>query len=152
MIRTVIVATRVWASAIVYRVLKRVLPLETLVRLAHRAPRPRRSDASTTESDLHAFLARAGRFPFRAPGNCLERSLAVYTLLCESGSAPRLIVGVRRGGSQSIDGHVWVVAGDRAVGESDRFIAEFAPVTEFDASGRRTATARARAIDDLRFV
>jgi hypothetical protein len=142
-------AVRIWTCAAVLRVLKRFVPLETLVRLVQRRPRGRPGD-HTVAAAVHEYLSRGGRFPRRAPGNCLERSLAAYMVLCRAGAAPSLVVGVRRTAGASLDGHVWIVAGERPLGESPAFIAEFAPITVFGPDGRRRSIVPARPAGDLR--
>jgi hypothetical protein len=82
-------------------------------------------------------MGATGRFPARAPANCLERSLAAYRLLCAAGARPELHVGVRRlPESGTLDGHVWLVLDGSAASESREFIRQFTPVFRVDADGR----------------
>jgi hypothetical protein len=138
-----------WLWAAIARPLKHVVPLPSLVRLARpwmilRGPQRRES----IELRLEAFLVRRGRFPWRPPGNCLERSLAAYRILCGAGADPRLVVGVRPG-PRGIDGHVWVVLHGRPLAETID-IDTFTSVAVFDSSGRREP--RGRGEPDLRGI
>jgi len=129
------IAFRLWIWAAALRVLKHVVPLPTLVRMMHAAPTrvgPRATDA------LERYLHASGRFPRRPPGNCLERSLGVYRLLGQAGVSPQLLVGMRRLPSQPIEGHVWVRAGGRPIGETAESLNEFQLTAMFDEHGRRS--------------
>src|SRR5690349_3005765 len=120
----VAIAVRLWLGAAILRVLKRIVPLERLVRLAHREPHGARDQA--LEARLRAYMAMRGRFPRRPPGNCLERSLGAYRILCAAGAAPELVIGVRRAGLRQVEGHVWVRCSGSVVGESDDDVASYA--------------------------
>jgi Transglutaminase-like superfamily len=133
----VFIPLRVWLWAAIVRPLKHVIPLPALVGLAR--PRTRRAGgparSEPVERRLGAYLMRRGRFPARPPGNCLERSLAAYRLLCSAGAEARLVVGVRpsEGG---VEGHVWVVLNGRPFAESAP-VTSYAAVVAFDAAGNR---------------
>lgn len=129
------IALRLWTWAVVLRPVKHVVPLATLVRMMHAAPR-RGADPGAADA-IERYLQASGRFPRRPPGNCLERSLGVYRLLCRAGASPQLLVGMRRLPSQPIEGHVWVSAGGRPVGETAESLNEFQPTAMFDDRGRR---------------
>jgi hypothetical protein len=129
------IAFRLWTWAALLRVLKHVVPLATLVRMMH--ARPRRVAPVVTD-DIERYLHTSGRFPRRPPGNCLERSLGVYRLLCQAGASPELLVGMRRLPSHPIEGHVWVRAAGRPIGETAASLHEFQLTASFDEYGRRT--------------
>jgi hypothetical protein len=135
---TVLMAARLWLWAAMVRPLKHVVPLGTLVRIAHRAPRVG-ADAEVVRRQLEGFLRRSGRAPTRAPANCLERSLGAYRLLCAAGAAPELVVGLRRGSGTSVDGHVWVEVAGCPLAEDESFLARFARLLTFDSNGRQTS-------------
>lgn len=142
-----LVGARLWMWAAVLRVLKHVAPMTSLVRLAQREPRARRKGL---QERVEAYLRMEGRFPFRPPGNCLERSLGAYRLLCEAGANPELVVGVRRGDT-GVNGHVWVTVNGTPAGEKAGDLAAFTTIVTFDATGRqRTATGFEGALSSVR--
>ena len=127
---------RVWLWAAIIRPLKHIVPLPALVRFA----RPLTSSSGAAHRDaverrLERYLTERGRFPARPPGNCLERSLAVYRLLCSVGADVRLVVGLRPG-DRGVDGHVWVVLDGQPFAEAGD-VASYASVLAFDARGNR---------------
>lgn len=133
-----VIAVQFWAWAALLRPLKHVLPLRMLVRLVRAGSRPRASSARPDRAAaILGYLAATGRFPARAPANCLERSLAGYRLLRSAGARPELCVGVRRvPAAGALDGHVWLVLDGTAVAERPEFIREFTVVVRVDADGR----------------
>jgi hypothetical protein len=134
MTRTTI-AIRMWTWAAVLRVLKHAISFDRLVSLVQQ---PATSSARSVVfvAMLDEYLSSAGRFPFRAPANCLERSLAAYRLLCIVDAEPELVVGVRRS-AVGVEGHVWVRVDGRALAERPEHVATFAVVAVFDASAQR---------------
>jgi hypothetical protein len=136
MARSPRIALHLWTSAALLRVLKRFVPLEGLVRLMNRKPSPGRRWTGLPE-ELERYMCTAGRFPWRAPGNCLERSLGAYRLLCEAAAEPELVIGVRRPTDSTVGGHVWVTVAGRPIAEQAEHLAGFVPIVTFDASGRR---------------
>jgi transglutaminase superfamily protein len=136
------IAIRVWAWAATLRVLKRIVPLESLVRMMHRAPgsAPR---SAAFERRLAEYLLREGRFPFRPPSNCLERSLASYRLLGRAGAQPELVVGFRPSPIKHIEGHVWVIVDGRPFAERDVAVGTYTAAVTFDSSACRRPDAGA---------
>jgi len=125
---------RVWFWAAVVRALKHVVPLQLLVRWMSPAGQTPEARA-TFEPALAAYLSARGRFPRRPPGNCLDRSLAAYRLLCAAGAHPELVVGIRPE-ARGLLGHVWLVIDGRPFaerGEIDRYVS----IVRFDDRGRR---------------
>ena len=127
------IAARLWTWAAILRVLKHVVPLGTLVRLMH--ARPARSRSADLEHRLEGYMAASGTFPRRAPGNCLERSLAAYRLLCRASASPTLVVGFRHSASRTVEGHVWVVVDGRALAERPDSVATYRPAIAFGPDG-----------------
>jgi hypothetical protein len=135
----VVLVARLWVLAGCVRVLKHLLPLPALVRLAARAllVRPRAARAERIRR-----IARAGRLPrVRLPGNCLDRSLAFYRLLVSAGASPMLVVGLRAAGPTPFAGHVWLRLDGEELGESFDAHGAFAQVLSFDARGRASTEA-----------
>ena len=137
------ILVRLWIWAALLRALKHLVPLPALVTLA-RVPKaaPRGEEF---EQRLAKYLERRDRFPFRAPGNCLERSLGAYRLLCGNGRRPQLVVGVSlqppgpepKARSLSVRGHVWVEVDGRPFGERPGDLEGFTRVVTFDAEGKQ---------------
>ena len=128
-----VIGIRLWLWAAMLRGLKHVIPIATLVRLARVAPG--RRAAALDASRLEGYLAMRGRFPFRPPSNCLERSLGAYRLLCRGGAEPELVVGVRRSPHRGVEGHVWVSVAGRVLAETAEDVAGFTPIVTFNAGG-----------------
>jgi hypothetical protein len=151
-VATASIAARLWIWAGAQRLLKHILPLESLVRLMHRSGAGA-AGSRQLQRRVEAYLSQTGRFPRRPPSNCLERSLGVYRLLCGGNLAPRLVVGFRRGDSGGLLGHVWVMVDRRALGEDPARLATYTSVIEFDADGRRAASSGGpeNVLADLRF-
>jgi hypothetical protein len=122
-----------WAA--VLPILKRVLPLPTVVKLAARrrggAGRQRRREEEVTT------LARwlYSRSPVR-DDNCLERSLVTYRFLSERGADPLLSIGVRKD-EDGVFGHAWVTVDGEPVYDAPAELAEYATVVTFTAAGAR---------------
>ena len=134
----ILIGSRLWLWAAMLRGLKHVIPLETLVRLTRVTPRSHA--AAGVESQVEAFLERKGRFPFRPPANCLERSFGAYRLLCRAGADPELVVGVKRSPDRGVEGHVWVRVAGRVLAEASDDVEGFTPIVSFDADGRQRRT------------
>ncbi|MDQ3995318.1 MAG: lasso peptide biosynthesis B2 protein [Actinomycetota bacterium] len=121
-----------WAAAL--PVLKRVLPLPTVVKLA---ARPRASHRYANREQEVAALARwlYARRPVR-DDNCLERSLVTYRFLSERGADPVLAIGVRKG-ADGVLGHAWVTVDGEPVYETPDELVDYATVVTFRADGAR---------------
>jgi hypothetical protein len=137
--RDISIALRLWLSAALLRPLKRLVPFETLVRLMHTRPGARHR-SSAFERRLEHYMHRTGRFPFRPPSNCLERSLGAYRILCGANACPELVVGVRRVPGRGVEGHVWVTLDGRALAEHGSDLATYTAIARFDSSARRHTT------------
>ena len=134
-----LIGARLWLWAAMLRGLKQVVPIATLVRIARVSPR--RHPTAGLRQRVESYLERKGRFPFRPPSNCLERSLGAYRLLCRGGAKPELVVGVRHSPERGVEGHVWVTIEGHVLGETDADIAGFTPIVIFDSQGRQTSSA-----------
>ncbi len=137
----VLIGTRMWLWAAMLRILKHIVPISTLVQFAKAAPR--KHAAGLEPSRVEAYMVRKGRFPFRPPANCLERSFGAYRLLCRGGAKPELVVGVRRSAERGVEGHVWVTVAGRVLAETSEEVARFTPIVTFDAEGRQRRMAGA---------
>jgi hypothetical protein len=134
------IAVSLWTSAILLRPLKHVVPLPVLVRLMRpRQPRDDRPHRDAIVRELATYLSRRGPIPFRAPGNCLERSLGAYRLLCSASADPHLVIGVRAS-SDGVDGHVWIELDGQLFGDDPARVAGYAPIASFNAHGDRDAS------------
>lgn len=148
--RTAGIAIRMWGWAALLRSLKHVLPLGTLVKLAH--TRSRTQDRSHEfERRLEAYLEATASFPDRAPANCLERSLGAYRQLCAANAAPTLVVGLRRSERRGVEGHVWVVVDGKALAERD--VTPYTQILTFDSDARPHASGGSAAtLSGIRFA
>ena len=126
-------AISIWFWAAILRVVKHVVPLPRLVGLMHRTGRGQRS--TDFESRLERYLLSTSRFPWRAPANCLERSLGTYRVLCRRSAAPELVIGFSRN-EPALRGHVWVRVDGRVFGDSSA-IDRYTETAVFDAEGNR---------------
>jgi hypothetical protein len=114
-------------------VLKRTVPIATLVRLMA-TPGGRSTQDTRRIVELVDWLYAPRRD--RDLGNCLDRSLVLYRFLSRNEPGTRLVLGMRRG-SSALEGHAWVIAGDRAFGEIPASGGEFMTLATFAADGRR---------------
>ena len=144
------ILVRLWTWAVVLRGLKHVVRLPRLVRLAQ-TDTAREVRSGAFERRLEGYLERRQRFPFRAPGNCLERSLGAYRLLCAQGSNPQLRVGIAvnsqlhkaqlPNAQLPMRGHVWVEVDGRPFGERPGDLDGLTPVVTFGADARARTVA-----------
>ncbi|MBK5295883.1 MAG: lasso peptide biosynthesis B2 protein [Vicinamibacteria bacterium] len=149
-VHTAGIAIRLWGWAALLRPLKHVMPLGTLVRLAHTRP-PVRPRSLEFERRLEIYLAATGTFPRRAPANCLERSLGAYRMLCAANAVPTLVVGLRRSDALGVEGHVWVVVDGRPLAERD--VTAYTQILTFDADARQHASGGSAAmLSGVRFA
>jgi hypothetical protein len=114
-------------------VLKRTVPIATLVPvMAHPAGRSTQDTRRIVELVDWIYAPRRNE----DPGNCLDRSLVLYRFLSPNEPGTRLVLGMRRGSSE-IEGHAWVMAGDRAFGRTPASGGGFETLATFAADGRR---------------
>jgi hypothetical protein len=119
-----------WAA--VLPLLKRVVRLETLVRLMWTEPDVERNSLPeiTKIVVLSRLLTRATA-RFRA--GCYERSLLAYRFLAQCGADPRLVVAVNSSGG-AVTAHAWVTVAGSPVDESEA-IEDFVPVVVYGRCG-----------------
>jgi len=114
--------------------LKHVLPLPALARLAWTRPRGQRRKVGEPEiAQLAWWTSRVQ--PRRFPDNCLERSLVTYRFLARAGARPRLVTGVGRP-EGDIVGHVWVTVEDKPVHDAAESLRAYGTLVEFGEGGR----------------
>lgn len=124
---------RLLAWRLTLPVLKRTVPIATLVRLmASPAGRSTRDTGRIVEFVDLIFTPRRNE----DPGNCLDRSLVLYRFLSRNEPGTHLVLGMRRGSSE-LEGHAWVIAGDRAFGHTPASGGGFEALATFAADGRR---------------
>ena len=130
----VILAVRVMWWASVLPLLKWMLPIRSLVKLAWRTPRVPHDDAR--DDRVLAFSRWACRITrWRSGGNCLERGLISYRFLLEGGAAPTLVVGMRRADETGVIGHAWVLLHGAPAGESLESVKDYVPMFAFGPDG-----------------
>ena len=133
----VLLLVRMLGWAPLLPLLKYVVPLRRLVRLA--AAPPRRSERDRAEE---ARIARLAQLLYRGQrlgvrDNCLERSLLTYRYLGRANADPRLVVGVRKDES-GVLGHVWVTVDGEPVHDPPQALDDLVPMMSFDAAGAVT--------------
>jgi hypothetical protein len=128
-----LLVVRLLAWRVALAVLKRTVPIETLVRWM---AAPGRSPAGDSRRIVE--LVDWAYAPRRSHdlGNCLDRSLVLFRFLSRNEPGTRLVLGMRRGSSE-LEGHAWVIAGDRAFGETSGSADGFVTLATFAADGRR---------------
>src|SRR4051812_40449239 len=118
----VVIFLRLLLWAAYFRIMKRFVPLPTLVSRAVPTTKLHRLCVSPDRiaelriaelGTLAARLIRAG-----GDANCLERSLTIYRQLIRFGGKPALVVGFKR--DLRVLGHVWVVVNGEPLGERER--------------------------------
>jgi hypothetical protein len=110
--------------------LKRLLPLPTLVRLMWR---PARASQRQSVEHIESIVGRLGRV---SGDNCLTRSLIAYRLLSRAGAEPMLVMGFANEGE--LVGHTWVNVLGRPLFENPESLARYTAVVSFGANGRST--------------
>lgn len=135
------IASRMLCWLVILPVLKRVLPLPSLVSLMWSQPvSPRVSTASENDRmwRIAHWLARHA-WP-RTSGTCLEQSLILYRFLSALHASPHLVIGVRRH-NETMGAHAWVTVDGNPVGDSMVALADFAPVVCFGPGGAPSTSA-----------
>ena len=124
---------RLLAWRLALAVLKRTVPITTLVRWMARPGGSSAADNHRIVELVDWLYAPRGD---RDLGNCLDRSLVLYRYLSRNEPGTRLVLGMRRGSSE-LEGHAWVIAGNRSIGETPADGGGFVPLATFAADGRR---------------
>ncbi len=124
-----------WAFAL--RVLKHVVPLPTLARLAMptAGAQARHAPAREKVVTLARWSARAVRWSGTGP--CLERALVTQRYLASAGYAPVLVIGVAPGEAAAgvSSGHAWVTLDGVPVEPADDALERFVPIASFAHDG-----------------
>lgn len=110
--------------------LKRVLPLQTLVRFMWRPA------GVTSGRPVERVESIVGRLDRLSGGNCLSRSLIVYRLLSRAGADPILVVGFANEGR--VVGHTWVQVQGRPLLDDPGSLARYTTLVSFGANGQVT--------------
>jgi hypothetical protein len=145
--RDLLLVACLWTTAALVRLLKYMLPLPRLVALAASPLVMRPSRARVEQLRRLAHAAPEGP---RLPANCLERSLGLFHLFIAAGAAPQLAVGVKRGMTRLIDGHVWVMLDGTPIAETAESLAKYERLLDFDAHGRAVAPAATPGVSAVR--
>jgi hypothetical protein len=129
--RRALLLARMAPWALLLPVLKFVVPLPRLVRLAtpRRRDGERRPQQEAVIVELTRLLART-RALVAADDNCLERSLLTYRFLAREGAHPRLVVGMAKG-EADLEGHVWVLVDGRPVHDPPETLARYRELMSF---------------------
>jgi Transglutaminase-like superfamily len=126
-------ALRMAAWSVVLPLLRRVIPLRRLARLAWAGSTGVRDAAR--ERQIVRLSAALPRLRLRRrDANCLERSLLAYRFLAQASANPALVVAVRRG-EAGVVGHAWTTVDGQPVHESEAALREFVPFVEFGPGG-----------------
>jgi hypothetical protein len=138
---------RILPAYVIFAVMKHLLPLRWLVRLAWQHPvGPRDREV---ERRAAANVWRLSQLAGLSDHDCLQRSLVLYRLLSRAAADPRLVVGLRRSDG-CVEGHVWVIVDGHAVSEPDPGLLHFWPVLVFGWRGKILESAPGGATDPLR--
>ena len=121
---------RMGAWSLVLPVLKRILPLPTLVRLMSRTG----SEERSAEKEKQIVRSARRVYRLRRPGSCLERSLLAYRYLSNTNAEPQLVIGVRRD-DRDVLAHAWVLVDGSPLYESSASLEPFVSVVEFAPDG-----------------
>ena len=129
---------RMAAWAVWLPVLKYLVPLPTLVRIA--AAAPRRASRRLDQERKVISLARWLYAPLLRPDRgCLQRSLLAYHFLGEANADPRFFVGVRKDNGQFL-AHAWVAVDGEPRGDSPDWVGGFTAMLAFGADGHPVTT------------
>lgn len=125
---------RMLGYSLVLPLLKHLLPLPTLARLAWTPARRGSDDRQARVLELLYRLYRPRRLWPRP--NCLERSLTGYRFLSEAGACPELWIGFMREADR-LHGHAWLQVDGEVLREPVEHVRRFIPVAVFEAGARR---------------
>jgi hypothetical protein len=134
-LRTSLTLLRLAAVYVSFLAMKRIVPLQTLVRRAWRTPGGRSTSGA---ADAIAGVMRLRRLRGASRGDCLESALVLYRELSSRGQDPVLVVGFRRWAGRT-QGHTWVEVAGCAVAESNVELGAFTRTIAFGRAGRPVA-------------
>jgi len=115
-----------------FSVLKRVMPVRVLVRIAWTRPRPA---APQRRVRAIAAVVHIGRVAGASRGDCLQSALVLYRELSAAGDHPRLVMGLVRDYAV-LTGHAWVEVDGKPIAESTADLGRFTRVMTFGPEGR----------------
>jgi hypothetical protein len=124
-------ATRAFIWACVLPLLKQIMPVSALVRLAWRRPRVTSRDTASEAQAIAAARWASRLVRRKSGGNCLERALIAYRLLSEANAAPTIVIGVGRDAGGTLRGHAWVLLDGMPAGEADESLSTYTPIVAF---------------------
>lgn len=121
---------KAWFLLLMIGVGLRILPLPRVQTLLRRLspPHPREIPVAIG-ADRLAWLVGAAARRHLWSVSCLEKSLALHTLLLGRDSRPELKIGVRREGS-GLRAHAWVEVDGQPVGDTRDIAQEFQSLSE----------------------
>jgi hypothetical protein len=119
-------ALRMLGWSLLLPVLKRIVPLRTLMRWMWA------NGAGPRRTEREALIVRTSA---RFSTNCLERSLLAYRFLAQANAGPRLVAGMRREPNAAVVGHAWVEVDGIPVHEGEAELRDFVPLVDFGPRG-----------------
>jgi hypothetical protein len=140
----VALVARMLGWAVVLPIVKRVVPIQTLVPLMRRSVSGPDLVRDAAREDQIVTLARwtCRLTRWSSGGNCLERGLITYRFLGSVHAQPSLVVGIGRGERGEIRGHAWVLVDGKPAGESLASVSEFETVLTYGPDGKALRTSR----------
>ena len=147
-LRTAVTLTRLAPQLLLFRLMKRRMPLERLARWAWKGESTDRETASDRqaarrlkkEARVIACVVRLHHLLGGGDDDCVPRSLLLYRELSRLGADPRLCVGFKSV-ADGVAGHAWVEMNGRVVGEADPLPAGFNKQLVFGEGGRELSAA-----------
>ena len=124
-------AARTFSWLCVLPLLKRTVPLDTLVQFMWLEPRGAARDPVREQRTI-GVVDRLSR---TSGGNCLERSLVLYRYLARANADPHLVVGMAK--PDEYLGHIWVVVDGRPLLETPETLGSYTEVVGFGRGGAR---------------
>jgi hypothetical protein len=123
---------RIVSWAVILPVLKRIVPLKSLVRFMWVPAKEKRTPAQERKiGTLVRWL-----YYFVVPEkSCLERSLLLYRFLSRNNSDPRLVTGMRRAEDQTWKGHAWILVDGKPFEEQEASVEDFQTFAIFGPGG-----------------
>jgi hypothetical protein len=134
---------RLLPTFVLFGLLKRLVSIRRLARMAWRAPLP--ACAPDAERLATARVLRAGAIAGWPDRDCLQRSLVLFRELSRLGANPELVVGFKPGDG-GVEGHAWVTVRGRPVADELEGIAGFVPSLKFGPGGQLISGTRGPAL------
>jgi hypothetical protein len=131
-IGTAFALLRLASAYAAFALLKHVVPLRTLTRLAWTEPRAHDAHRRTRSV---AGVVRIGRAAGAHRGDCLQLALLLYRELSRCGDRPVLVAGLRQEGGRTL-GHAWVEVNGVPVADAIDDVSRFTRAVCFGERGR----------------